>query len=430
MKSLLVVVALAYVTPADDCPRTGGRCQLQRNARSGSLAFFEFAPASGAGMGSACACTAITGAKGETVTFTRTGDATCSRGGLATTGIANGDLVTCAGNLPRVERQSDGTLALRVESSRTNQALRSEEFNNAAWGSSSVGVAVPTITANAATSPRGDVTAERIQVPATTSGQYSYLWQGGHSTTQAVTSIYVRGNGGAGSINIISGPSPNACMSCPYVAYSWTRCDLLSVVAGGGFIFFGNDSASAPCGTGNKGAVDAFIWGAQHEIGTFVTSYIPTVAAAETRNAEAAYASLPVSVSPGSIAGSVSVPWTTTATNTRIVRVDSNGSDANRFELFWNSSPSVASFVSVASSAQQVTGAAFSPPGLFRASGWRVPGTTQAVVTVSETTAATALGALPALNRVYLGAYAPAAGFEPNGLISRICADPSPTRCR
>ena len=130
-------------------------------ALTGSGAFFEFAPASGAGMGTACACTTPTGAKGEALTFTRTGNATCSKQGLATTGIADGDLVVCTANQPRVE-SSGGVLGLRVEGARTNSVLRSQELDNAAWTLDFAGGGViPTRTANAATAPDGTPSAER-----------------------------------------------------------------------------------------------------------------------------------------------------------------------------------------------------------------------------------------------------------------------------
>ena len=59
-------------------------------------AFFEFAPASGVGMGEACSCVDVTGTKGEALTFTRASTATCVKGS-PTTGIANGDLVRVGG---------------------------------------------------------------------------------------------------------------------------------------------------------------------------------------------------------------------------------------------------------------------------------------------------------------------------------------------
>jgi hypothetical protein len=106
MRALLLILIASSALGQGRFDRFNQRTDQGRSTRGfeqSSYAFFEFAPASGAGMGTACACTTPTGAKGEALTFTRAGDATCSKQGLATTGIANGDLVACTGNQPRVE---------------------------------------------------------------------------------------------------------------------------------------------------------------------------------------------------------------------------------------------------------------------------------------------------------------------------------------
>jgi len=342
--------------------------------------------------------------------------------------------VVCGNNNePRVE-PSGGVLGLRVESARTNEALRSEQWNNAAWLSMSSGVAAPTVTADQAVAPDGTTTAERIEVPATTSGQYSYGYQGGFSSTQRVSSFYVKGNGGSGSINLLSGSTPNACVRCNYVADSWTRCELLSSGTASTFFFVGNDSASAVCGTSNKSAVDAFVWGMQHEAGAYPTSYIPTVAASVTRNAEAAFGALPAS-QVGSMAVTVQVPYPSSAAvgaNRRLLRTDANGSDTDRFELLWSASANVQTYVSVGSVAgASPLSALQTVPGTHRSVAWRTPGVTTANITNgTQVTAADSQAAFPDFNRVYLGVYAVSSGFELDGIVTRVCVDPSPTRCR
>ena len=120
-----------------------------------------------------------TGTRGEALTFTRTGTATCTKtasGGLATTGIADGDLVLYPANMARVEFDSAGTLGLLVESSRTNSVIRSQEINDAAW---TKGAAVGTITPNYANGPDGTLTADRYQYSNTNADYVLQTWSVG-----------------------------------------------------------------------------------------------------------------------------------------------------------------------------------------------------------------------------------------------------------
>ena len=91
MFTLIVAVALSQ---APVCRSENGvlKCLVEGNrvehgnhtARTGGragplMAFFEFAPLSGAGLSAACACTAVTGAKGEAVTWARGSAASAPR---------------------------------------------------------------------------------------------------------------------------------------------------------------------------------------------------------------------------------------------------------------------------------------------------------------------------------------------------------------
>lgn len=425
--TLVVLVGLLSTeATADRFKRITSRCAGGRSTRGlpcENLALVEFAPASGLGMTAPCACVNPTGARGEAMTVTRASSAFCSKQGAANTGINNGDLVSCGNDLVRVE-PSNGVAGVRTEMARTNQALRSQEFDNAAWTSSVSGVAAPTITANAATAPDGTVTAERFEVPATTSGQFSYIFQGGFAAAQSTTSIYVRGVSGSGAINVLSGAGPNACLSCAYVSTSWTRCRLNTNAANSTFIFFGNDSASAVCGTGSKSAIDAYIWGAQHEEvgaiggGGFATSYIPTTSATATRVVDAVTMTIldradqticlaatlePLFAStaeaPNGVAGSIgfSTPTTAISYNVGVPRM--------------------------------VSGASVASP-TFTAGVQRLRGYNNNTNVFASYGVNTASVASPAAADRWGATFRLTGSTTPNAIITQVQADPDPTRCQ
>ena len=408
--------------PGAQCQRTGGRCFLNRsgNRPRENYAFFEFAPASGAGMGTACACTTPTGAKGETMTFTRTGDATCSKQGLATTGIANGDLVVCTANQPRVE-SSGGVLGLRVEGARTNSVLRSQELDNAAWADDSSPVSPITITANAATAPDGTLTAERFQIPSRTAAQWSLRYQVVATGVSGSTSVYVKGNGQSGVFSIAHGASLSSCVDCAFDASTWTRCELGSVT--GGYIWLGTVSGYGSCAGGTKPAVDAFIWGAQTEgagVATYPTSYIPTVASAVTRNAElASFPLVPSSVVSGSMA--VSVELLATATN-GVLSATAAGAFRQSILTFGGSR----AYVGGASLVGPL--AALTAGGVRRAAMWWDGVSTNLILNGAST--AGAAGAPAATDRLQVGNYDSTTVTNEPGIYTLICYDPASSRCR
>jgi hypothetical protein len=404
----------------------------------GRLAFFEFAPSNGAGMGSACACTAVTSAKGEALTFTRAGAATCSKQGLATTGIANGDLVVCTANQPRVE-PSGGVLGLRVEGARTNSVLRSQELDNAAWADDSAPVAVITVTANAATAPDGTLTAERFQIPARTGLQYSLRRQAIAAGSTGSASIYVKGNGTSGSISLATDGSLATATDCAYVDTTWTRCVLGTI----GPWFFVGAATGYGATSGTKAAQDVFVWGAQTEgsgVATYATSYIPTVAAAVTRNVESA--SFPISLS-------TAAGFSLAATRADLQPVSTAPSlwglgpglyqdISNRSQLYRVFTNVLAVDVISTSGTRGLAGAPTIGPytdltPLRQSMSYSGAGASSTVSrfyegTLIDTSAAGLTSAFTATS-LFLNGFTGAAAND-NGIISRVCVDPSPSRCR
>ena len=121
--------------PGAVCQRTGGRCAKNRlgNRPTGNYALLEFAPASGAGMGYACACAAVTGASGQPMTFTRASVGECYSNDGQT-------LTQCAVDQPRVSSgvATSSVLGIWKEPLRGNYALQSRDLSQAVWTKTSM----------------------------------------------------------------------------------------------------------------------------------------------------------------------------------------------------------------------------------------------------------------------------------------------------
>ena len=131
MKRAALFILVALTADAGRFDRFNSRCAGGRSSR-GFLcddgAFFEFAPSSGAGMGTACACVTPTGAKGEALTFTRASVAECYSNDGQT-------LTQCSSNQPLISsgRVDSTLLGLWREEARQNDALHSRDLSQALW---------------------------------------------------------------------------------------------------------------------------------------------------------------------------------------------------------------------------------------------------------------------------------------------------------
>jgi len=299
MARLLALVVLLLAGSADPAGfGRGGGFTCPRGYIGGGLTpctpirlAFEFAPTNGAGMGAACDCVAVTGSSGEALTMTRASNATCSRQGAATTGVAPGDLVTCASNLPRVEPVGTSLSYLR-EAAATNVNPRSAEIDDASYGDFTAnGAAAPVLNgADAALAPDNALTAEDYTFDATAATQASARAIAVLTAAAYSAQVWIRGVSGSGSMDLCiqTGAAPTAtCSTCLFTSASWTQCKVENVTSiAGGQIYLGNMSYLNGGTARASNRVD--VWGLDAEAGAFASSYVPTAGATATRAADSA----------------------------------------------------------------------------------------------------------------------------------------------
>jgi hypothetical protein len=387
--------------------------------RSGpSGAFFEFAPLSGAGMGTACACANVTGAKGETVSWTRGSSAYCTKQGFGTSGIAPGDLVQCSSNLPRVCAYNSGVLGALGESGRTNIAIRNREFDNAAW------VSTATVTADTTLAPNNLTQADTLSDIDGAGIQTSCQTVVTSSAVQFSASAYIRaGTLGKASVRMTgTGSSTGDCVvSSTSLVSTYNRLGCTSPAAYGGTL-----TAITICvevGTVATDTGTVIAWGAQLEAGAWVSSVIDTAAAASTRVADGPVQAAGVVLTGLGAAGSSSAsvsPLNVTAPQAPIVFMNGAGR-----AIYANTS--VRTFDGT-NEAAIVNGLTVGVAERYWSS-WS--GATLQINNSTDATSASVAfdGAMDTTGPLEFIANA-AIGTSGDWIISRICLDPNPLRCR
>ena len=230
--------------------------------------------------------------------LTTDGQLTFSRASDATRVNASGLIETVGSNVPRLDYLNSSCPRLLLEPQRTNLITYSENFDNAAWSKSAV-----TITANDITSPDGYTNADKMVESATTSGHY--ILQSPTLTAAAYTfTIFAKAGernwflfrqhtlGLNASFNLATGTlgTVQSGLTATIEDYGndWYRCSVTftGTAAAHSFRLYvttADNSTSSYLGDGTSGL---YLYGAGCELGSYSTSYIPTLGAAVTRGAD------------------------------------------------------------------------------------------------------------------------------------------------
>ena len=213
-------------------------------------------------------------------------------------------LLTAAAGVPRFEHNpiTGESLGLEIEEQRTNLVTYSEQFDDASWTKGG-----GSITANAITSPDGNLTADRL-VEDTSTGEHRVsrgIALGGSVDGSAYAiSVFAKASGrtrirmidnnqiasGLSVFDLAAGTVVSGTGQITPVGNGWYRCTIfpLKNFSTTSILIINLVSSGTTFSYTGDGFSGVFLWGAQLEAGAFATSYIPTVASQVTRSADAA----------------------------------------------------------------------------------------------------------------------------------------------
>jgi hypothetical protein len=202
--------------------------------------------------------------------------------------------VTRSADVPSITGANFGT-------TRTNLLLRSEEFDNASWNSAA---GARSVTANNQIAPDGTTTADTITADGTSAAHFvsqsvvfstvsyaysvfakagtnNFLQLRAFSPVGGMFANFNLSTGVVGTVGTGTGSTPTS--SIQAYANGWYRCTMVftpTTATTSSVATYIVDSASAGGGATNSLSTSIYLWGAQLEVGSAVTPYIPTTTAA------------------------------------------------------------------------------------------------------------------------------------------------------
>jgi len=216
---------------------------------------------------------------------------------------ASGVLESVASGVPRLDYPAlGGCPSLLVEPAATNLFLRSEEFDDASWTKFG-GV----VSANTETSPDGAINSDTLQGDGSSvqiiisqgktlsAGQFTssiFAKAGTANFLELTFDNFAGASNISGIFDLSNGTTSSVGANIQSFNNGWYKCSLTSTIVSGdviGSLGFRIRPNAANLFYPNAAATNGqnvYLWGAQIEAGSVATSYIPTVAATATRNAD------------------------------------------------------------------------------------------------------------------------------------------------